>query len=45
MDTKNNLADIFTKYVSNSVLESLRPAVMGREIPPEKLNPTKFKNN
>ena len=31
---KDNLADIFTKYVSNVVLEAIRPAIMGREDPP-----------
>ena len=34
VDGKLNLADIFTKYVTNQVLEKLRPAVMGREDPP-----------
>ena len=34
VDTKNNLADIFTKYVQNTVLDKLRPAIMGREDPP-----------
>ena len=33
-EPKNNLADIFTKYVPNTVLESLRPAIVGREDPP-----------
>ena len=35
VDGKINLADIFTKYVTNQVLEKLRPAVMGREEPPK----------
>ena len=34
VDTKNNLADIFTKYVPNTVLERIRSAVMGGEDPP-----------
>ena len=36
IDGKLNIADIFTKYVTNQVLETLRPAVMGREKPPQK---------
>ena len=32
--TKYNIADLFTKYVANTVMETLRPAIMGREIPP-----------
>ena len=32
-----NLADLFTKYVDVTTLTNLRPAVMGRVIPP--LNP------
>ena len=34
VETKNNIADLFTKYVTNTVLEKLRPAIMGREEPP-----------
>ena len=33
-DTKLNIADMYTKYVTNSVIEKLRPALMGREYPP-----------
>ena len=33
IETKKNLADIFTKYVDNSTLEVLRPAVMGKCYP------------
>ena len=36
VETKYNLADLFTKYVPNTVLEKLRPAIMGREDPPRK---------
>ena len=35
MDTKNNIADVFTKYVTPTVLEKLRPAILGEEYPPE----------
>ena len=41
VDTKDNLADIFTKYVPNTVLETLRPAVMGREDPPRTIRKDK----
>ena len=34
VDGRLNLADLFTKYVTREVLERLRPAVMGRELPP-----------
>ena len=34
VETKNNLADIFTKYVPNTVMERLRAPIMGRENPP-----------
>ena len=34
VETKNNLADIFTKYVPNTVLERLRSPIMGRGDPP-----------
>ena len=40
VDGKLNIADIFTKYVSNQVLEKLRPAVMGRELPPTEAETT-----
>ena len=39
VDTKNNLADIFTKYVPNTVLERLRAPIMGRENPPRSEGP------
>ena len=35
IETKKNLADIFTKYVENTVFQKLRPAVMGRIYPNE----------
>ena len=38
VETKYNLADLFTKYVPNTVLDKLRPAIMGREDPPRKEN-------
>ena len=34
VDGRLNLADLFTKFVTNEVLESLRPAIMGRSLPP-----------
>ena len=34
VETKNNLADIFTKYVPKTVLDRLRASIMGRESPP-----------
>ena len=34
VDGKLNLADLFTKFVTNEVLVRLRPAVMGRSLPP-----------
>ena len=37
VDTKFNIADIFTKYVPQTVLNVLRPAIMGRAPPPLKL--------
>ena len=37
-DGKLNLADLFTKFVEATTLKRLRPAVMGRERPPEVLN-------
>ena len=42
VDTKDNIADLFTRYVANNVLERLRPAVMGRSEPPRS---TKQKEN
>ena len=38
VDGTLNLADIFTQYVTNQVLEKLRPAVMGGELPPSKID-------
>ena len=35
IETKLNLADVFTKYVENTVFQKLRPAVMGRIYPEE----------
>ena len=37
VETKYNIADIFTKYVPQTVLRVLKPAIMGREPPPLKL--------
>ena len=34
VDGKLNLADLFTKFVSTEVMTRLRPAVMGRSLPP-----------
>ena len=34
VDGRLNLADLFTKFVTNEVLERLRPAIMGRSLPP-----------
>ena len=45
VDTKYNLADLFTKYVPNTVLEYLRPALMGREDPPRSTNQRKQVSN
>ena len=37
VDGKLNLADLFTKYVTNDVMVRLRPAVMGRITPPKEV--------
>jgi hypothetical protein len=34
IDGRLNLADIFTKFVSNEVLRRLKPSVMGESKPP-----------
>ena len=48
IETENNIADLFTKYVPNPTLGRLRPAIMGRETPPKekkiKKNDTKQDN-
>ena len=41
VEKKFNIADIFTKYVPQTVLNILRPAIMGREPPPLKLKDKK----
>ena len=38
VETKFNIADIFTKYVPQTVLSVLKPAIMGRERPPLELD-------
>ena len=38
VETRFNIADIFTKYVPQTVLSVLKPAIMGRERPPIELD-------